>query len=50
MSLFEGGSHRIKTKGNGGHEWKTLEKGFTTKAALEKRMNELLQDEKIVED
>ena len=41
---------RIKTKGNGSHEWKTLEKGFETKAALERRMKELLRDEKTVED
>jgi len=41
---------RIKTKGNGSHEWKTLEKGFASKAALERRMKELLKDTKTVED
>jgi len=40
---------RIKVKG-GSHEWKTLEKGFATKAALNRRMDELLKDEKTVED
>lgn len=44
------GQMRIKTKGAGSHEWKTLEKGFATKAALERRMKELLQDPKTVED
>lgn len=44
------GQMRIKVKGNGSHEWRTLEKGFPTKAALERRMKELLQDEKTVED
>lgn len=41
---------RIKVKGNGSHEWKTLQKGFPTKAALDRRMKELLKDEKTVED
>lgn len=41
---------RIKYKGNGFHEWRTLEKGFASKAALERRMKELLNDEKTVED
>ncbi len=41
---------RIKTKSNGGHEWKTLEKGFPTKAALQRRMNELLKDRMVIED
>jgi hypothetical protein len=44
------GQMRIKTKGTGSHEWKTLEKGFATKAALDRRMKELLQDPKTVED
>ena len=44
------GSLRIKTKGNGSHEWRTLEKGFATKAALERRMKKLLEDEKTIED
>lgn len=41
---------KIKFKGNGSHEWRTLEKGFQTKAALLRRMNELLKDEKTVQD
>lgn len=49
-----GGDHhdnnRIKYKGTGSHEWKTLEKGFPTKAAIERRMKELLKDPKTVED
>jgi predicted Rdx family selenoprotein len=45
-----GDNHRIKTKGSGSHEWKTLEKGFPTKAALERRVNELLKDPIIVQD
>lgn len=44
------GQMRIKTKGAGSHEWRTLEKGFPTKAALDRRMKELLQDQKTVED
>jgi hypothetical protein len=44
------GQLRIKTKGAGSHEWKTLEKGFASKEALERRMKELLQDPKTVED
>jgi hypothetical protein len=41
---------RIKTKGSGSHEWKTMEKDFPSIAALERRMNELLKDEKTIED
>ncbi len=41
---------RIKYKGNGGHEWKTLEKDFPNNTALDRRMKELLNDEKTVED
>lgn len=41
---------RIKYKGNGSHEWKTLVKGFATKAAFERKMRELLRDEKTVEN
>lgn len=44
------GQLRIKSKGPGGHEWKTLEKGFESKAALERRMKELLKDPMIVQD
>jgi hypothetical protein len=44
------GQLRIKVKGSGSHEWKTLEKGFPTKAAVDRRMNELLNDPKTVED
>ena len=44
------GQLRIKYKGKGSHEWKTLEKGFASKAALERRMNELLKDPMTVED
>ena len=33
---------RIKHKGKGGHEWSTFEK-FNTKAARDRRMNELLE-------
>ncbi len=41
---------KIKYKGNGGHEWKTLEKNFKNKSALEKRMKELLLNPMTVED
>jgi hypothetical protein len=41
---------RIKVKNNDSREWRTLEKGFATNAALGRRMKELLQDEKTVED
>lgn len=41
---------RIKVKGKGSHEWKTLEKDFPTRAALDRRMTELLKDPKTVED
>lgn len=44
------GQLRIKYKGDGGHEWKTLEKGFETKAALKRRMDELLRNPMIVQD
>lgn len=40
----------IKFKGPGARDWRTLEKGFASKAALERRMNELLKDEKTVQD
>lgn len=39
----------IKTK-KGSFEWRTLEKGFPSKAALERRMKELLTDPKTIED
>jgi hypothetical protein len=41
---------RIKFKGNGGHEWKTLEKGFASRAAVERRVKELLTDAKTIQD
>lgn len=48
------GHLRIKFKGTWGnvtrYEWSTLEKDFETKAALERRMKELLKDPMIVED
>lgn len=40
---------RIKYKGAGQYEWKTLEK-FETKAARDRRLQELLQDEKNIID
>jgi hypothetical protein len=41
---------RIKFKGNGSHEWATFEKGFASKAALQRRVNELLILSTFVED
>lgn len=41
---------QIKHKGSGTHDWKTLEKGFASKAAVERRMKELLSDKMTVED
>jgi len=40
----------IKHKGKGGHEWKHLEKGFKSKAALDRRMAQLLTQKQIIED
>jgi hypothetical protein len=45
-------SKTIKTLSHNGqfsHGWKTLEKGFATMKEVEKRMNELLMDEKTLE-
>jgi hypothetical protein len=39
----------IKTK-QSQQDWKILEKGFTSKAAVERRMKELLKDDFIIED
>ncbi|WP_312078404.1 hypothetical protein [Chryseobacterium sp.] len=39
----------IKQKSDS-HSWKVLEKGFSSKAAVERRMTELLQDQLTVED
>lgn len=39
----------IKTK-KGSFEWRTLEKGFPSKAALDRRMKELLKDSHTIED
>lgn len=39
----------IKTK-RGSFEWRTLEKGFASKAAIQRRMIELLCDSKTIED
>lgn len=41
---------RIKSKGQGGHEWKTFENGFKNKTDLLKRMSTLLKSEYIIED
>ncbi|HVZ95896.1 MAG TPA: hypothetical protein VG847_03415 [Chitinophagaceae bacterium] len=48
--LDEGKYLRIKYKGSGSHEWKTLEKGFFSKASLKRRIQQLLKDEKTIED
>lgn len=40
----------IKYKNVCCHEWKTLEKGFKTKAALESKMKALLEDPTYIED
>ncbi len=50
LDYMGGNKHRIKYKGDGGHEWKTFEKDFFTKASLERRMKVLLQNPMIVED
>lgn len=39
----------IKSKG-GDFEWRTFEKGFASKAAIQRRMKELLSNPKIIED
>lgn len=39
----------IKTK-KSGFDWRILEKGFPSKAALERRMKELLKDPQTIED
>ncbi|MCT4181618.1 hypothetical protein HZP54_16865 [Elizabethkingia anophelis] len=40
----------IKVKADVGMNWKTLEKGFTTKTAVQKRMDELLKNKLTIED
>lgn len=40
----------IKHKKAGAREWITLESGFTSKAAVERRMKELLLKKNIIED
>ena len=40
----------IKYKDADHHEWCVLEKDFKSKAAVQRRVDELLKDQKIVED
>lgn len=40
----------IKYKSTYSRDWKTAEKGFKTKSAVEKRMKELLEDQYTIED
>lgn len=40
----------IKKMAPGGHAWYILEKGFSSKKTLRRRMRELLENELIVED
>lgn len=40
----------IKCKEDAGMNWKTLEKGFATKTAVQKRMDELLKNKLTIED
>ena len=40
---------RIKQKDKHGWEWRTFEKGFASKAALRRRVRELLEKELIIE-
>jgi hypothetical protein len=40
---------RIKVKGEGGHEWRTLE-NFDTKASRDRRFNELLNEPTFIMD
>lgn len=40
----------IKYKGKGQCEWKDLEKGFLSRAGLERRMKELLKNDLIIND
>ena len=40
---------RIKEKSFVGMEWRTFEKGFASKAALGRRVRELLESNKIIE-
>jgi hypothetical protein len=42
-------SIRIQCQGTYSHGWKILEKGFKTYNEVEKRINELLEDEKTLE-
>lgn len=41
---------KIKHKTAGNYEWQTLEKDFKSKAALRRRMDELLSISSIIED
>ena len=43
-------TRKIKYKNDGNREWRTYESGFPSNAALNKRMKELLEDEKMIED
>jgi hypothetical protein len=43
-------SLRIKVKKRGSHEWTTLEKNFPSKAARDRRFNELLEDKNVISD
>lgn len=40
----------IKHKSNGRYDWRDLEKGFASRAALQRRIYELLKDNKIILD
>lgn len=40
----------IKYKSDGRYEWRDLEKGFSSRAALIRRMKELAEDKKIITD
>ncbi len=45
-----GSACAIKYKTSENHEWRVMEKGFTSKAALQRRVDELLKNDKIVEE
>lgn len=47
---FYGMNMRIKYKSKTQRDWATLEKGFASKAALHRRMKELLHDSMTVKD
>lgn len=49
--IIRADEHNLKIKFKSGQQdWKDFEKGFKSKAALRRRMNELLEDKLIVED